>query len=576
MNSKTMIQQRKTVRVSHEAITAWVQLQDSMPDLIILPGIGDGHELESLVAETSLPTRILVLEPSQEQTRSVADTHPLTAWTDSGAVKVCHDQNPTVVAGIIDFLVGLPSNPNIRVLDAAFGKDAESAKLETFILDVRRCLRSRIYNLGTLIQHGPLWQHNTLTNLPTIVSQGGLDLLRDAFRGRPAVVVGAGPSLNNALPHLAACRDRVIVVSTGTALKPLLHAGIRPDLVMSVDGSSKTSAQFGVDCKGLRLACTTIAHPSVVERFERIFVGHIDANPIGHWLQGFGAADGAILGAGTVTASAMELAQQMGCDPIVTVGLDLSVADDGRSHADHSMYHGVNLADKNLRRVRGNYRDIVLTTPQFQVYVDAVSNYVRANSATTFINVNDGGARIDGMRLIRPEQLAGSVGGVFDVSTELDRLYDQRPTVDIDIMNRALGEIEAGLVRIHGLASEAAMLCNRLMVMAACPIYDTAREATDILARLDAIDAGILAAQETGQIIDMSLRCVYFEHECAVAKRDTASRSGDDQSSRQSRRLYEQIVGAATWTAALINAAREKLAAYESDKSAGELQDVAA
>ncbi|MBT6407296.1 MAG: motility associated factor glycosyltransferase family protein [Rhodospirillaceae bacterium] len=479
------------------------------------------------------------------------------------------------MAGIIDFLVSLPSNPTIRVFDGAFGKDADSAALKMFILDVRRCLRTRIYNLGTLIQHGPLWQHNTLTNLPAILSQGGLNLLRDAFPGRPAVVVGAGPSLNNALPHLAACRDRVIVVSTGTALKPLLHAGIRPDLVMSVDGSCKTAAQFDVDCTGLRLACTAIAHPTVVEKFDRIFVGHLDANPIGSWLQRFGAADGDILAAGTVTASAMELARQMGCDPILTVGLDLSMADDGRSHADHSMYDGVNLAQKKLRRVRGNYRDVVLTTPQFQVYVDSVSNYVRSNPATTFINVNDGGARIEGMRLVLPEHMSGPLGEAFDVSADLDGLHDQRRTIDMEEVIRELGAIGDDLARLHGLASEAAMLSNRLMMSAAHPVSGAAAEAADILARLDIIDAEILDAQETGQIIDMSLRCVYFEHECAIAKKDDMSSSGVDQSNRRSRRLYEQIVGAATWTAALINAARKQVGP-QCEKYDGELHVAAA
>jgi Glycosyltransferase Maf N-terminal domain/Protein of unknown function DUF115 len=48
-------------------------------------------------------------------------------------------------------------------------------------------------------------------------------------RPETAVVIGAGPSLDEALDKLKEIRDRVVMFSAGTALRPLLRNGITPD-----------------------------------------------------------------------------------------------------------------------------------------------------------------------------------------------------------------------------------------------------------------------------------------------------------------------------------------------------------
>ena len=49
------------------------------------------------------------------------------------------------------------------------------------------------------------------------------------------MIVGAGPSLDDSLAALARSRDRAVVLAADTALRPLLAAGIRPDIVAAVD-----------------------------------------------------------------------------------------------------------------------------------------------------------------------------------------------------------------------------------------------------------------------------------------------------------------------------------------------------
>ncbi len=52
----------------------------------------------------------------------------------------------------------------------------------------------------------------------------------------PVIVVSAGPSLNKNIEDLKKAVGKACIIATDTAMKPLLNAGIVPDLFVIVDG----------------------------------------------------------------------------------------------------------------------------------------------------------------------------------------------------------------------------------------------------------------------------------------------------------------------------------------------------
>lgn len=61
---------------------------------------------------------------------------------------------------------------------------------------------------------------------PALLHTGTADIL----------IAASGPSLRTSLPHIAAYRARFFIIALSSALLPLLHEGITPDLVLSTDG----------------------------------------------------------------------------------------------------------------------------------------------------------------------------------------------------------------------------------------------------------------------------------------------------------------------------------------------------
>src|SRR5262249_55438366 len=82
---------------------------------------------------------------------------------------------------------------------------------------------------------------NTLRNLPRIAREGDAAAFDGAGTGVPAILVGAGPSLDANIPQLLAVADRALIIAAAPAARPLLHAGITPDLIVAVDPTERNA-----------------------------------------------------------------------------------------------------------------------------------------------------------------------------------------------------------------------------------------------------------------------------------------------------------------------------------------------
>ncbi len=102
-----------------------------------------------------------------------------------------------------------------------------------------------------------LWTTHLIRNIPALMRQGrSLLHLKGALRGRPAVVVGAGPSLDQAIPLLRDVAGHVTIIVAFKALRAVVAGGISPDFVVCLDPKQKVRHLEGVDLS--RVGCFVI------------------------------------------------------------------------------------------------------------------------------------------------------------------------------------------------------------------------------------------------------------------------------------------------------------------------------
>ncbi len=79
-----------------------------------------------------------------------------------------------------------------------------------------------------------LYSHKLLRNLlPNIKRWHGSFLasgLRGKFHGIPALICGAGPSLESSIPHLKSLEDRALIIAGGSTIAALSNRGIHPHI----------------------------------------------------------------------------------------------------------------------------------------------------------------------------------------------------------------------------------------------------------------------------------------------------------------------------------------------------------
>ena len=192
-------------------------------------------------------------------------------------------------------------------------------------------------NRAALMILGQRWARNIFDNLAALLEIAPRPL--PIFDGA-AFVCGAGPSLEAALPLIAANRNRAGVIACDTALGTLLCAGIEPDLLVCLEGQAHNLADF--TCLGSRaapLAADLSSHPAsfrVVRGPKFLTLVRITRSPfldrIEAALAGAGVPFCSLPPLGSVGVHAAHIARALAPGPILAAGLDFSF-EAGKTHA---------------------------------------------------------------------------------------------------------------------------------------------------------------------------------------------------------------------------------------------------
>ena len=149
-----------------------------------------------------------------------------------------------------------------------------------------------------------------------------------------AVLVGAGPSGEDALPSLVSIRQQIELWVTGSALDTTIRHGLVPDVVVVTDPAVYATEHLRAIVSG-RFGNVPVAAPLSatrgISRCGRVFVIS-EGDPFDHALFARAGSAPVIPPHGTVSATAAALIRWSGGVPIVCVGLDFAWRSD-RSHA---------------------------------------------------------------------------------------------------------------------------------------------------------------------------------------------------------------------------------------------------
>ncbi len=192
---------------------------------------------------------------------------------------------------------------------------------------------------------------------------------RRLHRPEMVAIVGAGPSLDEALEKLHEIRDRVVLFSAGTALRPLLRNGLVPDFHCELENGPQVVevlAEAGKhgDLSRISLIASLTVDPRVPDFFGERFLFFRDTVSSTRILRArfrpiYGSAP-------TCVNTALAAAAALGFTNFLLFGTDCGVRQGRDDHAEGTIYqdvwqHKPDLAKTYPLEVEGNFGGIAMT-----------------------------------------------------------------------------------------------------------------------------------------------------------------------------------------------------------------------
>lgn len=317
----------------HEARRLAEQLEPADVACCAAIGFGMGYHCGTLLERLGSCGVVICFEPDLGLLRSVLERIDYSQMFSTGRFFMVTDpDDPATLSQMftgIEAVVGLgveivnhpPSTKRLADTSARFGK---------IFSDVLKATRTHVI---TTLANSRITFRNALMNLDHYTSSTGVLSLKDSCKGKPAVVVSAGPSLERNLDLLCdpTVRSSVVVIAVQTVLKGMLGRGIKPDFVAALD-YHEISKRFyeglsAEDVEGVRLVVEPKANPAILDAFpgEVLCVGDDMLDDLlGEQLS---REMGKIPLGGTVAHLCYYFARYLGCDPVIFIGQDLGFTD---------------------------------------------------------------------------------------------------------------------------------------------------------------------------------------------------------------------------------------------------------
>lgn len=254
-----------------------------------------------------------------------------------------------------------------------------------------------------------------LTNNPDTLQHKALQL--------PVFIVGNGPSLDSCFEYLKMYREKILIISCGTALRALHKQGICPDFHAEVEIHRSTydwvsQVKDPTYLKQIRLLSTNGVHPDTAALFKETLLCFKEGEASTELFRGTlpdirQKFDVLKFAYPTVTNLAVNIALETGFQTLYLIGIDLGYADVNYHHSKSSAYYnenGKSLYDYQQVHggglpVPGNFLPLVFTKPEFDVSRRILEKTLASSKKKHEVYNCSNGVRINGTIPLLPDNI---------------------------------------------------------------------------------------------------------------------------------------------------------------------------
>ncbi|WZL73742.1 DUF115 domain-containing protein [Clostridiaceae bacterium 35-E11] len=372
-------------------------------EVLILFGIGNGEVIQYIKENFKSLKGLFVVEPFVEVFKRFVGNHSFRDIFEE--------------MGLITFLVNKDENEASQIMLNVFQNEQYSS-LEVVCLASYASLLENYYNVfkervlrgfrTVMSQYVTLhvsrykWLKNTISNFrfPHVDQEAVAPLLK----GRPAVIVAAGPSLNKHFHLLEKLQKQAIFVGAGSAIKILNKRGILPQLRMAIDANPNEDIydeDFYNTSEEVPLLYASQLYHDILPKYKghRIFT-MLPTDVLGQYIyRKLDKPYKLIRSGASVVHSALSFLCESGCNPIIFLGQDMCFYEnelyaEGRESSALTKYD-----QRSWIEQKDIYGNKVYTLRNYLQIKYDYESMIKHYPNTRFINATEGGLGIEGTEI---------------------------------------------------------------------------------------------------------------------------------------------------------------------------------
>ncbi|HEX3047063.1 MAG TPA: 6-hydroxymethylpterin diphosphokinase MptE-like protein [Bacillota bacterium] len=370
---------------------------------LILCGSGFLYHLKAIVSRRRFD-KIVCYEPNPLILRAVMEEVDLEELREVDFLWISGVDHPRNAQLTSEYLTSLILDMTLEVVSPY--QELYGVEIAAFQEKLAEWVRFNRCNLATMNLFSEQWLENYIQNLPHLSYSPGVRHFFQQFKGVPGIIVSAGPSLEKNLHLLKELRERAVIICAGTTLHAMAKQEVFPHFLALIDGGVSNKNIFGLIDHDFMKQIHLIYNGRVNWEFLNDYPGlkiyaKLDAETFSDYLslrmQNYDF--GMIKSGFSVSHTALDLANKLGCDPIILIGQDLAYTGDKR-YADSTNQNVISRDQlpRGFFVTKDIYGQNTVTNREFDNFrmlfeTQIAENYRNKN----IINATEGGLNIKGM-----------------------------------------------------------------------------------------------------------------------------------------------------------------------------------
>lgn len=373
----------------------------------ILIGVGNGELIESIYNKMSHLSTLTIIEKNKNVLINTLGTKDLSRVLEDNRVCLLTGELDEV-SSFLDLRFSVKeftfNIKNTKLITLPYMKSMDEGYVDECLYRIVTKIKYLLLNFGNDINDILEGMDHIIGNWDNILRGIGINSFKEMYKGIPAIIVSAGPSLDKNIEELKRAYGKALIFTVDATAQKVINLGVTPDSISTIERPDRMYSTFyenmNLPKESIFLGPPVVTN-KILNKFHNLIItgrtGEIIVRSIMDLLQ----YDSLELGISCAHVP-FAFAKYIGADPIIFIGQDLAFTKDGTTHfGEASEVAKKGAKNSDLTWVVGNDGEMLQTTDVFAKFITWFESEISNSSNTTFINATEGGARIKGTKLMK-------------------------------------------------------------------------------------------------------------------------------------------------------------------------------